>query len=186
MRIALILVLGAIISLGCARVRVEAPEKPIKVDISMRLDIYQHIEKDIDAIEGIVSGSADKAKSEKGNQSWLSTILPSAYAQELSPEVEQAAYRRKDRRDQLLSLEGKGIVGENNLGLTVIRNASLADASVQGMVNSENNDRMVIYQNVAKKNSSSVEEVQKLYAKRLQADAPAGTPVETIDGWMIK
>ncbi|MDP2911312.1 MAG: hypothetical protein Q8N76_03140, partial [Candidatus Omnitrophota bacterium] len=46
--------------LGCARVRVEAPKDPIKLDISMRLDIYQHVAKDIDAIEGIVSGNETK------------------------------------------------------------------------------------------------------------------------------
>jgi uncharacterized protein YdbL (DUF1318 family) len=53
-------------------------------------------------------------------------------------------------------------------------------------VNAENSDRMTIYQSVAKKNGSSVEEVQSLYAKRLQADAPAGTPIETESGWIIK
>jgi len=39
MRFTLILLVVSVLSLGCARVKVEAPEKPIKVDISMRLEI---------------------------------------------------------------------------------------------------------------------------------------------------
>ena len=43
MKTAALLILAIIISLGCAKVQVQAPKEPIKVDISMRLDIYQHI-----------------------------------------------------------------------------------------------------------------------------------------------
>ena len=64
MKIALILMLGVIFSLGCARVMVQAPKEPIKVDISMRLDVYQHIQNDIDDIESIVSGSKEEVNSE--------------------------------------------------------------------------------------------------------------------------
>jgi uncharacterized protein YdbL (DUF1318 family) len=181
----------SILSLGCARIRVEAPEKPIKVDISMRLDIYQHIEKDITAIEDIVSGPKENAKTGKDNQSFLGSFVTLAYAEDLDPGVEQAAYRRKDRREQLSSYEAKGIIGENKSGLVVIRNPEAADAGAQQLTNAENSDRMIIYQGVARKNGSSVEEVEKLYAKRLQADAPSGTPIEAAnDGgaaeWRIK
>jgi hypothetical protein len=186
MRITLILLLVVLLCSGCARVRVEAPEKPIKVDISMRLDIYQHIEKDISAIEDIVSGPKENAKTGKDNQSFLSFFVTPVYAQDLSQEVEQAAYRRRDRRAQLSSYEAKGMIGENNSGFVMIREAQAAPAGAQEIVNAENSDRTIIYQNVAKKNGSSVEEVQNLYAKRLQADAPSGTPVETENGWVVK
>ncbi len=57
-----------VVFFGCARVRVEAPKEAIKLDISMRLDIYQHVTKDIDAIEDIVSGGSSKPLSgEKGS-----------------------------------------------------------------------------------------------------------------------
>ena len=96
MKIFLILFLGLAAGLGCARVRVEAPKEPIKVDISMRLDIYQHVEKDIDAIENIVSGPPGEQKAaDKGKQSFLSYFLETAFAEgSLSPEVEKAALRR--------------------------------------------------------------------------------------------
>lgn len=185
MRVFATLVLGLFIFIGCAKVQVEAPKEPIKVDIAMRLDIYQHVEKDIDDIENIVSGAAP-APTTKGNQSFLSLGVTDAFAEALSSDVEQAALRRRDRRAELVSLESKGIVGENKLGLVEIRNASAADSLAKALVSAENSDRMVIYQGVAQKNGTTLAEVQKLYAGRLQQDAPSGTPVEAGGGWTVK
>jgi uncharacterized protein YdbL (DUF1318 family) len=187
MRFFLILLLAISFSLGCARMQVGGTKEPIKVDISMRLDVYQHVQKDIDAIESIVSGSEENKKAvEKQSLLWI--FVREAYAQEaLSPEVEQAALRRKDRLEDLSSWEAKGVIGENKNGLVEIRNSQGADSAAGQIVAGENADRMIIYQSVANKNGTSVEEVQKLYAKRLQTNAPAGTPVETPDGvWEVK
>ena len=176
-----LIILFILFSLGCARIRVEAPKEPIKVDISMRLDIYQHIQKDIDAIEDIVSGSPKEAKpSEK--QSLLDYCIVPTYAQEvLSPEVEQAALRRKDRLAELSSWQQKGVVGENKSGLLEIKNALTSDDYLKGLVKAENNDRMIIYRYISQKNNTSLEEVQKMYANRLQKDAPSGTPIEALN-----
>jgi len=176
---------------GCARLSVQGSKEPIKVDISMRLDIYQHLQKDIDAIEGIVSGDKDKIVP-KDNHSLLGIFTDIAYAGEtLSPEVEQAALRRKNRLNDLYLLEGKGIVGENIMGLVEVRDSSRVDASVKQLIDAENSDRLVIYKTVAVKNNTSVGEVQKLYAFRLSQDAPTGTPVEVLNSngsyeWKIK
>ncbi|PIW67416.1 MAG: hypothetical protein COW10_05790 [Candidatus Omnitrophica bacterium CG12_big_fil_rev_8_21_14_0_65_42_8] len=155
-----------VVFFGCARIKVETPKEPIKLDISMRLDIYQHVAKDIDAIEGIVSGNEKKpAVGKQGT--WLDAFVKDAYAQEsLGPEVEKAVYSRKDRRPQLVSLEESGAAGENNLGLVEIKQN--ADSSVKALVDAENADRMVIYKAIAAKNGISIEEVQKIYAKKLQ------------------
>ena len=191
MRWFFILSLIAVFSMGCARVRVEAPKDPIKLDISMRLDIYQHVEKDINAIEDIVSGTKDNIKP-ADNQTFLQEFfISNAYAQDgLSPEVEQAALRRKDRHSELVSMESQGMIGENGKGLVEIRGVSVP--ALEGLVDSENRDRMVIYNEVARKNNISVEEVQKLYVKRLQQDALQGTPIEVLNEaaggfeWKIK
>jgi len=182
MKISLFFLLSAVFILGCARVRVEAPKEPIKVDISMRLDIYQHVTKDIDDIENIVSG-AKTAPEKKDKQSGLNYFMATAFAQEvgLSPEVEQAALRRKDRRAELNSWQEKGVAGENKSGLVEIRSPEKADSSVKSLVEAENNDRMTIYQAIAKKNGTSVGDVQELYAKRLQNNAPSGTPIEVLN-----
>lgn len=186
MRIVLFLGLALFVSLGCARVQVVAPKEPIKMDISMRLDIYQHVQKDIDAIENIVSGVAEKPKSP--GQSMLGIFVSNAYAQgSLSPEVEEAALRRKARLTELSSWEAKGVIGENKNALVEIRNSQEADSGVNQIVSQENIDRMIIYQSIAKKNGTSVAEVQKLYAEHLQGSAPSGTPVQKPDGaWQMR
>jgi len=169
------LLLGLIFSLGCARVEVQAPKEPIKVDISMRLDIYQHVEKDIDAIESIVSGGKEK-------QSFLDYFISNAYAEEgLSSEVEQAALRRRDRLSELSAWQSKGVIGENKRGFVEIVKQSSADPSLGQLVNQENSDRRIIYESLAKKNNTTVGEIEKLYAQRLQSSAPAGCPIETLD-----
>ncbi len=171
-----------VVMLGCARVRVEAPREPIKVDISMRLDIYQHVAQDINDIENMVSGGASQKGKKTNGQSSLNFGIEVAYAQEsLPPEVEKAAISRRDRRAVLSAWEEKGVIGENRSGLVEIRVIAKADAAVSALVNDENSDRAVIYQALAKKNNTSVEEVQKIYAKRLQSDAPAGTPLEVLN-----
>jgi len=176
---------------GCARVKVEAPKEPIKVDISMRLDIYQHIQKDIDAIENIVSGSQEKINL-KDNQSQLHFLQP-LYAQEgLDPQLEQSEKNRKNRHTQISSLQAKGIIGENKSGLVEIKDSTSKTASIESLAKAENDDRLVIYRTIAQKNNSSMEEVQKIYAKRLQQDAPSGTPIEVFNDssgryeWKVK
>jgi uncharacterized protein YdbL (DUF1318 family) len=59
------------------------------------------------------------------------------------------------------------------------------------LVSAENADRLLIYRSISQKNGASLEDVEKLYAKRLQEDAPLGTPIEVIDAagnyiWKIK
>jgi uncharacterized protein YdbL (DUF1318 family) len=167
-----------LLALGCARVRVGGSKEPIKLDISMRLDIYQHVAKDIDSIENMVSGAKPKtAGSDK--QSLLGYFVTEAYAEEgLGAEVEQAALRRRDRRESLLPLLTQAVIGENKSGLLEIKSPDALNPGAKQLIQAENSDRMIIYRAVASKNGISVEEVQKLYAKRLQEDAPAGSPIE--------
>ena len=186
-----LLLIALAFSLGCARVRVEAPKEPIKVDISMRLDIYQHVKKDIDTIEDIVTGSPGNAKpSEK--QSLLDLFFTNAYAQDLSPEVEEAALRRKERLFRLVPWMQEGVIGENKVALLEIRKKEAASAAIQELIKEENKDRMVIYAALAQKNQISVEEMQKIYSEKLQGKAPSGTPIEVFNTssgayeWRIK
>jgi uncharacterized protein YdbL (DUF1318 family) len=184
----------SILLLGCARVNVGGSKEPIKLDIAMRLDVYQHVEKDIDAIENIVSGPKETDREKLGNQqSFLGFSVKYAYAEEgLSPDVEQAALRRKARLDEIYALERKGVIGENKNGLLELRAPSQGSASIKSLIESENKDRILICEKVAAKNNITVDELNKVYAKRLQSDAPVGTPVETFNSesgsfqWKIK
>ncbi len=184
---------AGVIGLGCARVSVGGSKEPIKVDIAMRLDIYQHVQKDIDSIENIVAGDKKQPEKKPGGQSYLNCLIGNAYAQEgLSPEVEQAALRRKDRREVLSSWEAKAAVGENKSGLVEIRNPGMADSTVPGLVQDENSDRMLIYRALTQKYGETLEQIQKVYAEKLVGQAPAGTPIEILNNatgsyeWKIK
>jgi len=181
-KISIALFVSLLIMFGCARVRVEAPKEPIKLDVSMRIDVYQHVQKDIDAIEDIVSGSAGQSAA-SGPQSRLQFFTGIAYAEEeLDPSVKDAALRRKDRLPALQAAMQQGIIGENKSGLVTVVNQAAADASVQSLVNEENNDRMMIYQALAAKNNTSVADIQSVYASRLHNDAPSGAFIEARTG----
>ena len=163
---------------GCARVEVQAPKDPIKMDISMRLDVYQHVVKDIDAIENIVAGGAPM------QHAFASFLIETAYAEDLDPAVEAAAIRRRDRRAQVQAFLAQGALGEDNRGLLSIRNS--ADPAAASASQAENSDREAIYQALASKNSTSVDEVRKVYAEKLRKQAPAGAPVQSPDGvWEV-
>ena len=184
--ISFVIMLSFLMMAGCATVKLKAPEEAMKIDITMRLDVYQHVQNDINSIENFVTSSG-KSNDSMGSQtlSLLDCFVDIAYAEELSPGVEQAALRRKGRYSQLISLEQRGVVGETSLGLVMVRSA--ADNQVNQLVQDENNDRMVIYKEIASKNRTQVSDVQKLYAERLQKDAPNGTPIEVGSGnWQKK
>ncbi|MFH1753937.1 MAG: YdbL family protein [Candidatus Omnitrophota bacterium] len=177
------LLLTLVFTVGCATVKMKAPSEPIKVDISMRLDVYQHVQNDIDAIESIVSGSGEAQGA--GDHSFLSLFVKDAYAEDLSSRIEKAALRRKARHSELSLLQGQGVVGESNAGLVVVRKPG--EPSADRLVADENSDRMIIYNEIASKNGTSVASVQKLYAQRLQGDAAAGTPIQSESGgWTLK
>jgi uncharacterized protein YdbL (DUF1318 family) len=187
-KILILITVTAVIGFGCARVNVGGSKEPIKVDIAMRLDIYQHVQKDIDSIENIVAGDKAKTGKKPGDQSWLNFAVDEVYAQEgLSPDVEQAALRRKDRRSSLDSWEAQGVVGENKSGLVTIKNSNQADNTVKDLVQAENADRMLIYRSLAEKYGEPLEQIEKVYAEKLSLQAPSGTPVESLNGeWKVK
>ena len=165
--------------LGCARVTVES-KQPIKLDVTMRLDIYQHVAKDVTAIEDMISAPG----AGQGKTSFLSFGVNEAYAQEESDfpsDVKAAIERRKERRLALTSWEAKGAIGENTRGLVEVKVAS-AGSEVSNLVQKENSDRNIIYKYVASKNGAVEDETGRLFAKRIQADAPQGTPIEAPDG----
>ncbi len=184
-KIAIVLMTGTVLFFGCARVKVGGTKDPIKVDmnVTMRVDVYQHVEKDLDDIDSIVYGNKSSQPVNKDDkQSLLGLFISEAYAQQgLSRDVEDAALRRRDRLAALFALEGRGIAGENRSGLVEIRAADKADTQAVALVNAENADRMIIYQAVAARNGVGVEEVQKQYARRAQQEAPAGTPIEVLN-----
>lgn len=179
--------------IGCARVRIESKE-PIKLDVTMRLDVYQHVSEDARNIENMISAPKEEKAQVTIQKNSMRFDIDEAYAQEVGDfpaPVKEAIERRKERRQDLALWELKGVIGENRNGFVEIRNPSLADQDVAVLVQDENSDRQEIYQYVAKKNRASVEETAKIFAKQIQGDAPSGTPIEILDSsgiakWALK
>jgi len=76
---------------GCARVDVRTPE-PIK--INMRIDVYQHVVKEVESLEDQVYGE----NTEKMNR--LTPFIAVAYAQEVAEvDLQVIVSRRRERRE---------------------------------------------------------------------------------------
>lgn len=180
------IVLVLFLLMGCARVRFESKD-PIKVDVTMRLDIYQHVAKDVAAIEDLVASGTEKkdVKALSKGLSWFG--VAEVYAQDdlegsYPSDVQTAIERRKERRQELFALESEGAIGETASGYVVVKKGDALS-----LVEEENKDRRMIYQYVASKNQASIDSTGRVFAKRIHEDAPLGTPLESSDGqWSIK
>lgn len=116
-----------------------ATSEPIKVDIAMRLDVYQHAPDGGGAKPGASPTPAPGARS--GN----------------------AAERAKDRQADIQVFKNSRLVGESRDGLLVIVTETAGDYGdyVRRMVASENSDRMAQMKALAEKQKRPLPEVQK-------------------------
>ncbi|MBN2483186.1 MAG: DUF1318 domain-containing protein [Candidatus Omnitrophica bacterium] len=169
----ILLVVGLLTIIACARVNVETA-KPLKVDINMRLDVYQHVVKDIDSIEDQVYGNQEK----KMNflMSW-----DEAYAADFSQDVQQAIERRKNRIDLIEEYFQNGYVGENRNGELTIIDPGLPEdlkAQILPVIGKENEDRVIIYQATARKNNVPLSDVRRIVLLDHFNRAPGGYSFE--------
>ncbi|MBU1112251.1 MAG: YdbL family protein [Candidatus Omnitrophica bacterium] len=162
--------------LGCAKLNVETKE-PIKVDINMRIDVYQHVAKDAESINDQIYGNNEKKINFLFNFS-------QAYAASVD-DLEAAIERRKARAGQIEENFNQGYIGENRKALLEVR--SKAAAGIESLVNSENADRQIIYQYTAEKNGVDVSETQKVFFQDDYERASSGWWLEVSPGtWKQK
>ena len=105
---------------------------------------------------------------------------------EMTPEVKTALEDRRSRFDQLKSLKAKGLVGENNRGYV---EALGNDSAAGSLVDSENNDRRVIYKTIEVQNnlSGALGTIEKVFAQVQRDKASPGDKVQDEDGrWVTK
>jgi len=165
-----------ILILGCARLSVEST-KPIQVDINMRVDIYQHVVKDVEDINEQIYGPDQKS---------LNFLFgtASAYAADDSGNLQGAIARRKERLSAVEEYFAKGYVGENAQALLELRPS--APETITDTVEAENADRLTIYKATAAKNGTDLANVQKVFFQKDYERAVAGYWFQTQDGWVQK
>ena len=179
---------------GCTKhtVKLEQDE-PFRVDVNMRIDVYQHITNHANTIEDMINDSSQPQSYNfiSNTLSFLPDFTASVYAREksvvnnLSPAAVSAIEKRKMRRSDIIVWESKGVLGENAKGLTEIVNDSGLSAgeknALTNLVVSENRDRAVIYQELAQIEGTSAEQVGKVYSVSIQKNAPTGTPIQVLN-----
>ncbi len=163
------LVFVVFILLGCARVMVETKD-PIRVDINMRLDVYQHVVQDVNSIEEQIYGDPQKQ---------MNSIfrLGNVYA---ADKVQEAINRRRERVSKIESYFRQGYIGENKKAYLEIRKKE-APSRVKEIVELENEDRRVIYRDTARKNNAPLSEVKKVFFKSHYRRASSGWYFEVYD-----
>ncbi len=161
-------VLTIFLGLGCARVNV-ATDKPLKVDINMRIDVYQHVVEDVESVNDQIYGRQEK----KFNYLFG---CQTAFAADLSENALQAIQRRKSRVNLIEEYFRKGYIGENKDALLQIRQTvpeSIRD-EIRVLTQKENSDRILIHEEIAEKNNTGIDEVQKVFLNQDYQRAPAG------------
>ena len=105
----------------------------------------------------------------------------------MTPAIETAVRNRQARYYQLQSLKQEGVIGENNKGyVTELQN----NATAATLVDAENRDRRVLYENLAEQNalgSTGLLKIQKAFADVQDEKAVPGDMVQTSSGeWKKK
>jgi len=177
---------------GCTKhnIKVEQDE-PFRVDVNMRIDVYQHVVDYSNTIEDVVNEDTLQPQSYNFMKilvRFMPDFASDAYAgetniiTELSDKAREAIENRKARRNQLVPWQTRGVLGETADGmLEIVNDSNLTNAQkaqVKQLVNLENRDRLIIYKGIAQIEGVSAEEIGKVYSIRLRKDAPTGTPTQ--------
>ncbi len=105
---------------------------------------------------------------------------------EMTPELKSALDGRKARHDELNELKHRGFIGENNRGyVEVLTN----DESARGLADTENRDRKMIYQTIAKQHNltDSLPTIEKVFAQEQFDRAQPGDKIQNENGeWITK
>lgn len=169
-------ILLAFFVISCAKVSVET-KKPIRVDISMRVDIYQHVVKDIEDINGQIYGNSGK------DLNYLFGF-EEAYAVDFSVDTSAAISRRRERVESVEVYFTKGYIGENKDAFMELRGdvSGKEKAAVRKIILAENKDREIIYKAIADKNGTDILSVRKVSFESDYKRAPSGYWFQVSDG----
>lgn len=130
-------------------INVNTPE-PIKVDLSMDVNVYQH-------------GASEKKEEE---------AAPSDYREALSG--------TRSRMDEIQNLKNNRLVGENRSGLLTIRNRPAGDygAYIDETVANENRDREILMRREAEEKGEDLAKIREQHWRQRQRKSFPGEWIE--------
>ena len=180
--------MGGMVFLGLAACRATLagdPNKPIKIEAHVTIDVRQ-IKEEAHSIEEMVSGGAPR-KGQSPHSELTDWLAPVAWAEGLSPEAQAAIHSRRDRFGRMKAAKGQGWVGEDKEGHA----AALGGGSeVQQLVEQENRDRETIYQfQLKEKNlpADAIGTIRSAFAQEQRERAEPGEKIQSPSGeWTTK
>jgi len=198
-----VLVLSApVVALMCACTHRVVIAEPVKIEITARVDIYQHAE----TIEDMVSGEEPIPEvSREGDTAETSSRLMDllvwrAYAAgpetrkvpelKITLEVAKRIKDRKERHGEIEAAKQDGVVGENNRGLLDERPSRRMEKDaeyrkkIQDLVKAENGDREFIYREIARQQKmpeDKIDEIRFIFAEVHRVKAKPGEWIQLPD-----
>ena len=149
------LALAALALAGCTSIPIDVGTKePVKVDITMKVDVYQHADP---------NGSKKTAP---------------------QPAPTDVAKSRRNRMGEIQVLKNSRLVGESHAGALEIRTLPPGEYGdyVKTTVDAENSDRARLIEKLAKEKNIPVSVAERQQAELFQKDAFAGEWTEVADG----
>lgn len=146
--------LGALALAGCSSIPIDVGTKePVKVDIAMKVDVYQHADP---------SGPKKTAA---------------------LPPVTDVAKARRNRMGEIQILKNSRLVGENHAGALEVRTQPPGEYGdyVKATVDAENSDRARLLEKLAKEKNIPLSQAERQQAELFQKGAFAGEWVEVAD-----
>jgi hypothetical protein len=172
--------LALIGSVGCRATVAGDPDRPIKIEAHVTIDVRQ-IKEEARSIEDLVNSPAPKKSSRAGE--W---VVGTAWAS-LSPEVMEAVNSRRERVGQLKTAKGQGLIGEDNQGHVVVLGGG---DEVRALAEQENRDRETIYQAQVKEKglpADAIATIRAAFAEEQRDRADPGEQIQTSSGeWQTK
>jgi uncharacterized protein YdbL (DUF1318 family) len=139
---------------GCSSIPINVgTTEPVKVDIAMKVDVYQHADPGAAKKVVVQAPPADVAKS------------------------------RRNRMAEIQILKNSRIVGENHAGYLEVRNSPPGEYGdyVRTVVDGENADRARLIEKLAKEKNLSVAETERQQAELFRKNAFTGEWIEEPD-----
>jgi hypothetical protein len=139
---------------GCQSIPIDVgTSQPVKVDISMKVDVYQHADPNAAKKPVVQVAPTDVAKS------------------------------RRNRMAEIQILKNSRIVGENHAGYLEVRNSPPGEYGdyVRGTVDAENADRARLIEKIAKEIAIPVTQAERQQAELFRKDAFVGEWIEVPD-----
>jgi len=182
-----------LLALSCEQVITQDKPLEVKVDVNVRIDVYQHAVDVVDYISGESETLPDIEADTKSKPTGmlekaidLAFSVKTVYAAETSnnPYFKEIVQSMKKRYSEIQNYKQDGSMGENHKGLLSMRDSEKMKtdaayaAKVEKLLKEENQDREQLYRLDAKLKNTPYEKIVKLYATLWADKAQKGQWIE--------